>query len=68
MVDPDAPSPEEPVFAEFLHWIVDDIPSGALHPPASSVAVHLVNMSTAVHLLMSDAVLAEACTATDLTE
>jgi len=29
MVDPDAPSPDNPEFAEFLHWIVDDIPNGA---------------------------------------
>ena len=29
MVDPDAPSPDNPVAAEFLHWIVDDIPNGA---------------------------------------
>ena len=29
MVDPDAPSPDNPEFAEFLHWVVDDIPNGA---------------------------------------
>ena len=29
MVDPDAPSPDDPEFAEWLHWIVDDIPNGA---------------------------------------
>ncbi|KGN64620.1 protein MOTHER of FT and TFL1 [Cucumis sativus] len=29
MVDPDAPSPSEPTFREWLHWIVVDIPEGA---------------------------------------
>ncbi|KAK8488225.1 hypothetical protein V6N13_120032 [Hibiscus sabdariffa] len=28
MVDPDAPSPSEPRFREWLHWIVVDIPEG----------------------------------------
>nr|GMD83126.1 protein MOTHER of FT and TFL1-like [Ipomoea batatas] len=29
MVDPDAPSPSEPTFREWLHWIVKDIPEGS---------------------------------------
>ncbi|KAG6584038.1 protein MOTHER of FT and TFL1-like [Cucurbita moschata] len=29
MVDPDAPSPSEPTFREWLHWIVVDIPEGS---------------------------------------
>lgn len=29
MVDPDAPSPDDPAYAEWLHWVVDDIPNGA---------------------------------------
>ncbi|XP_031096522.1 protein MOTHER of FT and TFL1-like [Ipomoea triloba] len=29
MVDPDAPSPSEPTFREWLHWIVTDIPEGS---------------------------------------
>ena len=40
MVDPDAPSPEDPKFAEFLHWVVDDIPNGALPQAPSPVAMH----------------------------
>ncbi|XP_015065328.1 protein MOTHER of FT and TFL1-like [Solanum pennellii] len=28
MADPDAPSPSEPTFREWLHWIVTDIPQG----------------------------------------
>ncbi|MCD7453302.1 hypothetical protein HAX54_020467 [Datura stramonium] len=28
MADPDAPSPSEPTFREWLHWIVTDIPEG----------------------------------------
>ncbi|KAJ8549652.1 hypothetical protein K7X08_033359 [Anisodus acutangulus] len=28
MADPDAPSPNEPTFREWLHWIVTDIPEG----------------------------------------
>ncbi|KAG5184326.1 phosphatidylethanolamine-binding protein [Tribonema minus] len=27
MVDPDAPSPDNPIFAEFLHWIAVDVPA-----------------------------------------
>ncbi|XP_047952953.1 protein MOTHER of FT and TFL1-like [Salvia hispanica] len=29
MVDPDAPSPSEPTFREWLHWLVIDIPEGS---------------------------------------
>ncbi|XP_061368819.1 protein MOTHER of FT and TFL1 homolog 1-like [Gastrolobium bilobum] len=29
MVDPDAPSPSEPTYREWLHWIVVDIPEGS---------------------------------------
>ncbi|KAJ9168945.1 hypothetical protein P3X46_020419 [Hevea brasiliensis] len=29
MVDPDAPSPSEPKWREWLHWIVVDIPEGS---------------------------------------
>nr|QNM36891.1 MOTHER OF FT AND TFL1 [Litchi chinensis] len=29
MVDPDAPSPSEPKYREWLHWIVVDIPEGS---------------------------------------
>ncbi|KAK9227283.1 hypothetical protein WN943_012332 [Citrus x changshan-huyou] len=29
MVDPDAPSPSEPRYREWLHWIVVDIPEGS---------------------------------------
>lgn len=29
MTDPDAPSPAEPRFAEFLHWMVANIPGTA---------------------------------------
>ncbi|KAF3679732.1 hypothetical protein CQW23_04589 [Capsicum baccatum] len=28
MADPDAPSPSEPTFREWLHWIVTDVPEG----------------------------------------
>nr|AZL87181.1 mother of FT and TFL1-like 1 [Petunia x hybrida] len=28
MADPDAPSPSEPTYREWLHWIVTDIPEG----------------------------------------
>nr|ANS56340.1 FT-like protein [Ginkgo biloba] len=27
MTDPDAPSPSEPTFREYLHWIITDIPA-----------------------------------------
>ncbi|KAK4711301.1 hypothetical protein R3W88_005814 [Solanum pinnatisectum] len=30
MADPDAPSPSEPTLREWLHWIVTDIPEGAM--------------------------------------
>lgn len=29
MTDPDAPSPSDPNFAEFLHWMVVNIPGSA---------------------------------------
>ncbi|KAL0353170.1 UNVERIFIED_CONTAM: protein MOTHER of FT and TFL1 [Sesamum angustifolium] len=29
MVDPDAPSPSEPTYREWLHWLVIDIPEGS---------------------------------------
>ncbi|KAJ1379157.1 Phosphatidylethanolamine-binding, conserved site [Sesbania bispinosa] len=29
MVDPDAPSPSEPTYREWLHWVVVDIPEGS---------------------------------------
>ncbi|XP_015943302.1 protein MOTHER of FT and TFL1 [Arachis duranensis] len=29
MVDPDAPSPSEPSYREWLHWMVVDIPNGS---------------------------------------
>ncbi|XP_073221801.1 protein VERNALIZATION 3 isoform X5 [Cicer arietinum] len=29
LVDPDAPSPSNPSFREYLHWLVTDIPSTA---------------------------------------
>nr|WGZ76174.1 phosphatidylethanolamine-binding protein [Solanum melongena] len=29
MADPDAPSPTQPTFREWLHWIVTDLPEGA---------------------------------------
>ena len=47
MVDPDAPSPEDPIFSQWLHWIVDDIPNGALRKPLSEslMAAHLECMS-----------------------
>ena len=29
MTDPDAPDPVDPKWAEFLHWLVTDVPNGA---------------------------------------
>ncbi|GBM41206.1 OV-16 antigen [Araneus ventricosus] len=31
MIDPDAPDPQKPVFAHFLHWLVVNIPGTKLH-------------------------------------
>eukprot|EP00271_Cylindrocystis_brebissonii_P000384 TRINITY_DN10477_c0_g1_i1.p1 TRINITY_DN10477_c0_g1~~TRINITY_DN10477_c0_g1_i1.p1 ORF type:complete len:259 (-),score=41.92 TRINITY_DN10477_c0_g1_i1:677-1453(-) len=39
MVDPDAPSPSEPTFREWLHWMVVNIPGGIPSPAAGELVV-----------------------------
>eukprot|EP00249_Psilotum_nudum_P002220 c15145_g1_i1 orf=87-611(-) len=37
MIDPDAPSPSEPLLREWVHWIVTDIPTGLNSTPGQEI-------------------------------
>ncbi|XP_028805332.1 protein MOTHER of FT and TFL1 homolog 2-like [Neltuma alba] len=50
MVDPDAPSPSEPTFREWLHWIVVDIPEGSDATQGKEVVSYMgPNPRTGIH-------------------
>jgi hypothetical protein len=59
MVDPDAPSPDNPAMREWLHWIVTNIPGGLhssagySHRASQTVCVRLLLCSTPGHKLTS---------------